>query len=449
MTLHTSALLYNPFIHAPLLLSKFRTNQTLVVSDYDKTQTTGSLHPGEQELSDREAGVRIAEEHGAVLACITARTPGLAMSRRRYLESVALGYTEPPPRWHRDPVTRKFVEVDPAEEPFFRHNYDWPIIGSFGRGLLVQNGVGYRVDKGYEQMLDADVTNPDNTVRKTVVAPSRFDREPVKETETPSPWRLAVMGFIYDHLQFALDNLADIEIGKKYYDGETNVAPLPYRVQFNFFGPKGYKRMVEIKRVLKEKKQANDPLARRLFTVDESRLNADPDKREYVLYFVPWCGRKENMFNRMLSQMVQASGILPQGVQQAEVVAAAYRSIKLFYAGDSPTDLRIGLLGGGSAQTHFLLPTGSDLAPIIMARGKRYGVVDLSMLWEDPTKKRLNPRLVPTGRTGEYRFVHKVQKMMGHSSNIVVIADERYPNRTPPGSVAEFLSEYLRNPSAG
>lgn len=443
MTKDTDAFLYNPFVHAPNILERFRTHRKFVVSDFDKTQTTGDPKPGKQELSDRAAVVQQVADAGAVLACITARTPALAMSQESYLASVRHGYTEPPPRWRKDSAGI-YLEVDPATEPFFKHNVDWPIIGSFGRGILVKNGSGYRVDKGYEQLLDADILNPDSSVRSE--RPRSDDMwAPVRESETPSPWRVAMMAFVFDKLQFAFENLAPIEISQNYVDGKTNVGPLPYRVQFNFSGPEGYRKMLEVKRTLEKEKHANNLFALRIFTVDESRIHpTDPAASDYVLYLVPWFGRKENMFNRMLSKMVEASGILPPGVHPGEEpVKDAYESIKLFYAGDSPTDLKIGLNGGGRVKTHFLLPTSSDLAASLMGRRNGYGVVNLSFLWEDPLRKRQNPRLVPTGRTGEYHFVHKVQKMLGHTPNLVVIGDERYPNRTPPGSVAEFLSEYL------
>ena len=63
MTGNTDALLYNPFVHAPNILEKFHTNRKLVVSDFDKTQTTGDPEPGEKELSDRAAVVRLADLH--------------------------------------------------------------------------------------------------------------------------------------------------------------------------------------------------------------------------------------------------------------------------------------------------------------------------------------------------------------------------------------------------
>ena len=438
-----NGLLYNPFVHAPKLLRQFRAHRKLVVSDYDKTQTTGNPDPGEQELNDREDVVKLAAEKQAVLACITARTPALAMSRESYLASIRHGYTEPPPRWRKDGAGN-YLEVDPATEPFFRHNYDWPIIGSFGRGILVKNGSGYRVDRAYEQLLDTLIVNTDGTVMARGPEP-RDMRAPVLESESPSPWRVAMMTFVYDKLRFAIENLAHIEVPNNYARGITNVAPLPYRVQFNFSGPEGYRKMLKVKRTLEEEKGRNNLFALRLFAVDESRIHpTDHHASDYVMYLVPWFGRKENMFNRMLSQIVEGSGILPSGVYPGEEpVRDAYESIKLCYAGDSPTDLKIGLIGGGRVKTHFLLPTGSDLAASLIGRRNSYGIVNLSFLWEDPLCKRNNPRLVPTGRKGEYHFVHKVQKMLGHAPNLVVIGNERYPNRTPPGSVAEFLCEHL------
>ncbi len=431
-------LLYNPFVHAGHILEQFREYRTFVVSDYDKTQTTKDAVPGVRELHDRAAFMQLVGELQAVLACITARTPALAMSRASYQASVENGYREPPPRWHK--VDGKYVEVDPAEEPFFMHNHDWPVIGSFGRGILVKNGKGYWVDKGYEQLLGSQILNPDGTARLATHAWAENEEMPIEE----SPWRVAAMAFVSTSLAFARECLAPIEFTTNYLRGETNVAPLPYRVQFNFAGPEGFRIMLKVKQKITEEKHNNNPFALRVFTVDESRINQhDPDSSHYVLYLVPWHGRKENMFNRMLSQLIEASRLLPQGEHPGEeLVREVYKSIKLYYAGDSPTDLKIGLIGGGQVKTHFVLPTGSDLAESLMERRTRYGVVNLSFLWDDPARKRQNPRLVSTGRAGEYYFVHKIQKMLGHAPNLVVIGNERYPQMTPPGSVALFLDEY-------
>ena len=124
-------------------------------------------------------------------------------------------------------------------------------------------------------------------------------------------------------------------------------------------------------------------------------------------------------------------------------VVSQYPDLRARWFMGGPTDLKIGLIGGGRVKTHFLLPNGSDLAVSLMERRDRYGVVNLTFLWENPLRKRLEPRLFPTGRTGEYYFVHRVQKMLGHAPNLVVIGNERYPDRTAPGSVAEFLGVYL------
>jgi hypothetical protein len=132
------------------------------------------------------------------------------------------------------------------------------------------------------------------------------------------------------------------------------------------------------------------------------------------------------MLNRILSQTGRAA--------KREV-----KDIRLFFAGDTLTDLRAGLYAGGFAPTTFLLATGSRLAPFILNRRARYGHENLSFLWSGRHQK-----LQPAGKKGVYRFVpHKmIRKLRGEVSNLVVIGDERYPGMTPPGSVAEFLGEF-------
>jgi hypothetical protein len=177
-----------------------------------------------------------------------------------------------------------------------------------------------------------------------------------------------------------------------------------------------------------ELERATNSLAMRIAMVDESKLHpSDPAKNKYVLYLIPWGARKEKMIHRLFSESARAAG-------------RKTGELRLFYAGDTPTDLRAGLYAGGGAEFKFLVPAGSPLAPYLINQEKKYGNEDLSFLWAKPQKGRTRHRLVSTKRKGEYRFVHRVP---GLKSNAVIIADERYPGTTPPGSVAEFLEEFL------
>jgi len=418
---------HNPFEHAPFL-GQLKEHKTAVIVDYDRTLTTGNRNPNQQELSDQEDIWRITRQANAVDGCISARTPGMMMDTERYMASAANGYGELLPRLHKDPATDRYQYRDPATIPFYKNAVNRKIIGSFGWGILVEDGKGYRVDKTYEQMLSLDVPLKQKVNGSNVQGFVDLSAPPVSELEVPSTWRLAAMTFIVEHCLRFRGHLAPIESIERYHEMKTDVAPPPYRTQFDFVGRAGHAKLLELKKIIRRQKELINLFALRLHTIDESRINEeDPEQSRYTLYMVPWYGRKENMFNWMLKQCTSAARLAPS-------------DMNLFYAGDSLTDLKVGLWGGGDARVQFVLPAGSVLAPYLVGRRKKYGVVDLSFLWANPIIKRLEPRLMPTGRSGEYRFVLRAR---GGRQNTLVIADERYPNLTPPGSVAAFLEEYL------
>lgn len=396
----------DPYADATFV-SKLRKSGVIIASDFDGTQTSGAEVPSASEFADRARGLAIAHQMGAVTLAVTARTLGLTMSQRLYDSSVAKGFEELPPHWHKNPVTGKYEYIDLAEVLFFADNLDWDISAGFGSGIAVKNGDAYLVDTVYETLLRNDWSK------------AQPDPEPV-------PWRLAALMFISAYCPDVRRFMSHNEFVDHYHKGDANVAPLNYRIQFNFGGSHGYGKMLELKSIVEQKRHEGDPLALRLQMVDESKLHEDPEKCMYVLYWVPWQGRKENMINRVLVQAAQAAG---RNVE----------SVRLFYAGDTLTDLYAGLWGGDT-QTTFLLATGSRLAPYLIERRGSYGAEDLSRLWANPQKGRKDHRLMPTGEKGVYKFVHKIR---GGRVNTVVIGDEKYPECTPPGSVAQFLDEFL------
>lgn len=409
----------NPYKRDPYLkaafVPKLHTNGVMIVSDFDGTQTTGAELPSDRELSDRKAVLEIAERTGGVTVGVSARSHGLMMCQKTYEASVENGFSEAPPHWRRNPDTGKYEFVDLAEVPFFKHNLNWDIAASFGGGILVMNGHGYLVDTVYENHhLKFDWIGD---LEKTDADPELL------------PWRHAALAFLSSRFQKGKDFMPNIEFYVKYMHGEANVAPLPYRIQYNFPGKEGYDAMMELRDIIRRERHAGDPLAMRLQLVDESRLDPDPEKCVYVMYLVPWYGRKENMINRFLHQSARAA-------------ERPVDSVRMFYAGDTLTDLRAGLYSGREAPTTFLLATGSRLAPYFIERRDRYGAEDLSFLWANPTKGRHEPRLMPTKEKGVYTMTRRFPIKR---TNTIVIGDERYPGATPPGSVAQFLDEFLVN----
>jgi len=421
----------NPFEHSSEIKEQLKAHKTLAVFDFDRTLTSGNKNPSQQELKDQEDVWSVVAQANAIDACISARSRAMMMSQKCYEASLAYGFDEPRPRLYKNAETNIFEYRDPATIPFFQNAVDRKIIASFGGGIMVKNGSGYRVDKAFEHMLERSVYDEEDA--QLSVNPTEtthyMDPKPVHEIEVPSSWRLAAMTFVVSYCQEFRPFLSNLENKADYIEGKNDVAPLPFRLQFDFVGDQGFEAKEALDQIVREAKQKGDLFARRIRIIDESRINEkNPEQSRWTTYWVPWYGTKEYMFNRILTQSAAAAGYPASETE-------------LFYAGDSPTDLRIGLFGGGGTETKFLLPTDSFLAPYLIGKRKRYGSVNLSWLFGG---ERFNPRLVPTGRQGEYRLEHKfLKRMRGGKSNLIVIADERYKGMTPPGSVASFLEEYM------
>ena len=380
----------------------------MVLTDQDGTNTVNSSYvDSPQELEDRAAGCDLMEKKGVATGSVSARTLGLTISGRSRRASLQNGFDEPEPRWGKD-ATGRHVYVDPEDVPFFRHSLDRDISAGFGSGIIVRNGEGYLVDREYEELLNYD------HVRGT---PGERNRE---------PWRQAMLAFLIERYPMLNKHLSPLESRSNYEKGITNVAPLRFRIQLNYEGSDGLKKMQDLQRIIQEETVKDNRLVSRIAAVDESHPNrSDPEKSKYTLYLIPWAARKENMINWLVRNCSKAAGM-------------STKDIRLFYAGDTLTDLRAGLYGGGDANTMFLLATGSRVAPYILERQAMFGNEPLDILWS--SLRRPSDRLRPTGKKGIYTFnvPGGVKK-----PNRIIIGDERYPGMTPPGSVHAFLKEFL------
>jgi hypothetical protein len=269
----------------------------------------------------------------------------------------------------------------------------------------VRNGHGYVVDREYDNLLKYDYA---------------------QGKQNALPWRHAMLAFLVDLYPGIRKHGSVLKSIVSYENGETNVAPLDYRLQFSFEGEEGLEEMRKLQQLIEDERVKGNPLAVRIATVDESHPHEDPAKSTYTLYLVPWGAQKERMLNWVVGRLAAASG------------RDSTRDLRVFYAGDTLTDLRAGLYGGGEADTTFLLATGSRVAPYILNRRGTFGGERLDFLWS--SDNRPTDRLRSTGGKGIYTFSvgGGVKK-----PNRVVIGDERYPGLTAPGSVHAFLKEFL------
>ena len=397
-------------------LDKLKATGTIVLTDLDGTMATGQEYPSQKELKDRRNVRALLKERGVVAGAVTARTVSLTLSSKEYEASETLHTVEYAPRWGIDKATGKRISVPLEEVPFFDSCLDFDFTASFGSVIAIKNGHGYIVDMPYYELLKYDYDRSVNTV---------IDRE---------PWRHAMREFIYHELSEFKKYESKLEKASNYRGGVTDSAPLHFRYQYDFVGSEGLAAMVRMKTIINEAAynvgSARYDVLLRIKMVDESKPHpTDPELSRYTLYLIPWGATKEKMIHRLFSQSVAAAG--------CEV-----KDTRLFYAGDTLTDLRTGLWAGGEAKLTFLLATGSRLAPYLMEKRKKFGDEDLSFLWarEDADIPSPVSRLVPTNEKGVYKFVHKAR---GTNANTLIIGDERYPGVTPPGSVYAFLQEYL------
>jgi hypothetical protein len=398
----------------------------MVLTDLDGTFASADIQPSAQELSDRAEARRLLDEQGYVAGVVTARTPALTMSHNAYQASKELGFDEEEPHWGRKDGKRCYEPLENVS--FFAHCLDWDVVLGFGAGIFPRNGHGYLVDDEYDLILNYDYSAENPKVRRQI---REFVRGTIKGLEEGGllPWREAAMLFLLEAWPQARHHLAEIESLPNYKNGETDVAPLKYRIQLNFnAGNGGVAKLRELKDAIY--RYQVDPqfltrIAMRMELVDESKPSEVVEQSKYTLYLVPKAACKERMINRYLRQSCAAAGLDP-------------KDVRLFYAGDTPTDLCAGLYAG--TNTTFLLASGSRLAPFITGRSMAFGEESLDFLWD--SSNRPEPRLVSTGRTGEYKFVIRGRPW----ANTVVIGDERYPG-TPTRSVLEFLREYALNAS--
>jgi|GEM_PF-2808342 len=400
----------DPYNHTSCV-PKLRDSRTIFLTDLDGTHATKEA--SFKELGDRAAVRKFVDDRNFVSVAVTARTPALTMSHSTFLASQKLGFNEAEPHCGMDKDGRR-IYVPPEELPQFAHSLDWDAILGFGSGVFPRNGHGYLVDREFDNLLNYD---------------HEKGKKDVKFYE-PIPWRTAALAFLAAVApDLERTNYARIEFSKNYHEGKVDVMPLPYRIQLHFEGAKGLARMRKLVGDIRNRRNEGDPLALRLAIVDESKPRESVEESTYTIYLLPWAARKERMINRFIPKVTAAANL--DQVQN-----------RLFYAGDTPTDLRAGLYAGGYVPLTFLLATGSPLARYLLEQRRSFGEESLSFLWESDW--RAQPKLIETAQPGVYTCKVPTRRW----TNTVVIGDVVYPNMTPPGSVRAFLEEFAK-PNTG
>ncbi|HEV8666796.1 MAG TPA: hypothetical protein VN665_03035, partial [Candidatus Paceibacterota bacterium] len=288
---------------------------TMAMLDLDGTMASGDPDPSEREVRDRIGVRELLKSKGVVAGAITARTAGLTLSSAAYQASETLHKAEWPPKWGVDPETHERTNVPLEHVPFFTGCLDWDFTGSFGGPIVIKNGRGYKVDQQYYNLL-------------------RFDTNDEELAQRREAWRHLMQEFLFDYLGEFKDYMSKLERLSNYAGGITDSAPLAFRYQFDFFGLAGLEAMKKMAEIIERLRSEGNPLAIRINIVDESKPHpTDPGKSKYTLYLIPWNATKEKMVHRVFSQSVMAAGY--------EV-----KNTRLFYAGDTFTDLRAGLYAG-------------------------------------------------------------------------------------------------------
>lgn len=385
-------------------IGKLQETKTIVLTDLDGTFAT--KESGLLERQDRKAVRKFLKQKSFVAGAVTARTPSLTMSCKTFDASRQAGTVAEEPHCGFDASHRR-VYVPLEELPFNEHCLDWDAVAGVGSGILLKRNKGYRIDHELDLMLKYDYAKG----------------QTLPAGKEPMAWREAALLMLRDIWPEVGASLAPIEFSQNYRSGVTDVMPLPYRLQLHFHGRQGLERLTWLKEKIRWRKFSSDPVAMRIATVDESRPQPNPEKSAYVLYLMPHHTRKEKLINRLLERSAVAAGL-------------NVGEVKIFYAGDTPTDLRAGLYANGAGKLTFLLAAGSPLMPYLLERRPCFGGESLEFMWYANSKTK--HRFAPTNERGVYTF-----RVSGRPwTNTIVLGDERYPGTTAPGSVLAFLEEF-------
>jgi hypothetical protein len=379
------------------LVSKTKKHRFWSIFDLDGTYAAGSL-------AARHKVRAWSEQRGALLFS-TARTPELVMSPESFeLSRNLAGFTRPMPWWSWG--------MGPLQQ-------DPDAILAFGEGLYI--AAAGCVEQGF--------------------APYFVDSEYERNYLDPMLDGVYVDGQPWYQLALALVHRLGLQVYLSHMDRKSayalllsNVVPLKFRIQLDFFGldavEQKYRALDAVTRAI-----SGTPLQGRLEGVDESNPSDDPQKNRATLYLMPPQARKEDMTNQGLIQTCR----------HAEVRTSDVRGIM---AGDTLTDMFALCEGGLDADFAGILVGGSRLNKCLEEQSNFAGV--------DLRKLHSSLKRVPDTREGFYYYDNPVvrgavldpqavrYKESPKRRRIIVIGAQAYPNTIGVETIWAYIEEHQK-----
>lgn len=338
--------------------------------DIDSTMTT----PGNSETTNIVRA--LLEERGYVVAFVTSKTEELIISEKERTRSPF--YSRPLPHLGKDGSGRRYY-VDPTDtEPAGTLDADI-IIGTSGTTLsLKQVKGGYLPDRHFYSLLPS----------------------------SSKGWREQVISLVKKINK--VKNVAEIhpnEYIENYENGVTDIAPPDLRVELLFTSEANKKYFVSALNTQK----AGSTISVQL--TDDS----NPTHEKYTVLITP-------------SKITKATSVQYVVETLCNRVSKVPEKLHLFLAGDSFTDLGMGVFGGEKTNATFLIVGGSRLSSHLTDKGLT------EFAGESLKDLKSNLKAHPT-QAGKLIFNHNSSK------RTIVIADKVFPNTKGPESILAYFKQ--------
>lgn len=369
----------NPYKHSTLLkkITLQKENQLplrIAFLDIDSTMTGESTDVVREKL----------ESQGYGIVFVTARTEEMMMTEDAYLKSVKRGFLRPPARIGFHQGKRIYVPAE-TRQPAGLLNPDI-IAGSSGTQILIKQADGsYLPDTAYEKTFKQ---SPDTWRKNTLHLLESIDPEEK-----------------YAHL----DQIEDVE---NYNLGITDIYPPKFRIKLICPDEKSKKIFLKKFHYLRKNLLIPGEKYKQLRFI---RLTDDsnPATQEHVLLVSPQLGNK----TKAVESIVHALSRLLK-VQRNE--------LQILIAGDSFSDIEMGLWGGKGTNATFIIPGGSRLSSAMTSD-------DISHFASDELSA-IRKQLAHTPKIGHYRFF--IQKNTHRS---VIVGDKAFEGKKEVDTLHGYL----------